>query len=121
LIGFKARQVGKFRAESIQRSGAAKRRQKRRVFKRDPLVAVFWRINMPVQYFSKLTNAQLDVYYSKHQAAIPLPFSGIKNKNYKVIGSLGSPHNSQAGQEEQVLANPSGHIPQGTSKIPDNT
>jgi hypothetical protein len=75
---------------------------------------------MPVEYFSKLTNAQLDVYYSKHQAAIPLPFSGIKNKNYKVIGKLDSPHNPQAGQEEQLPANPSGHIPQDTSKIPDS-
>ena len=75
---------------------------------------------MPVEYFSKLTNAQLDVYYSKHQAAIPLPFSGIKNKNYKVIGKLDSPHNPQAGQEEQLLANPSDHIPQDTSKILDS-
>jgi hypothetical protein len=71
-------------------------------------VTIFGEIDMPVQYFSKLTNAQLDVYYSKHQAIIPLPFSGVKNKNYKVIGSLGSPHNPQAGQEEQALADPSG-------------
>ncbi len=63
---------------------------------------------MTAEYFSKLTNAQLDVYYSKHSAAIPLPFSGVKNKNYKVIGSLDSPHNSQAGQEGKVLANPLG-------------
>lgn len=75
---------------------------------------------MPVEYLSKLTNAQLDVYYSKHQAAIPLPFSGIKNKNYKVIGKLNSPHNPQADQEEQVQANLSGHTPQDTSKIPDS-
>lgn len=75
---------------------------------------------MPVEYFSKLTNAQLDVYYSKHQAAIPLPFSGMKNKNYKVIRNLDSPHNPQAGQEEQLPANLSGHTPQGTSKIPDS-
>ncbi len=76
---------------------------------------------MPVEYFSKLTNAQLDVYYSKHQAAIPLPFSGMKNKNYKVIGKLDRPHNSQAGQEEHLPANPSGHILQDTSKISNNT
>jgi hypothetical protein len=75
---------------------------------------------MPVEYFSKLTNAQLDVYYSKHQAAIPLPFSGIKNKNYKVIGKLDSPHNPQANQEEQLPATHLGHIPQDTSKIPDS-
>ena len=75
---------------------------------------------MPVEYFSKLTNAQLDVYYSKHQAAIPLPFSGIKNKNYKVIRNLDSPHNPQAGQEEQLPANLSGHTPQDTLKIPDS-
>ena len=80
----------------------------------------FLGVNMPVQYFSKLTNAQLDVYYSKHEAATPLPFSGIKNKNYKVIKNLNSPHNPQVGQEEQLPANPSGHIPQDTSKIPDS-
>jgi len=75
---------------------------------------------MPVQYFSKLTNAQLDVYYSKHQAAIPLPFSGIKNKNYKVIGKLDSPHSPQAGQEEQLPANPSGHSLEDTLRTLDN-
>lgn len=75
---------------------------------------------MPVEYFSKLTNAQLDVYYSKHQAAIPLPFSGIKNKNYKVTRNLNSLHNPQAVQKEQLPANPSGHTPQDTLKIPDS-
>ena len=75
---------------------------------------------MPVEYFSKLTNAQLDVYYSKHQAAIPLPFSGIKNKNYKVIEKLDSPHNPQAGQEEQLPATPLDHSLEDTSKIPDS-
>ena len=75
---------------------------------------------MPVEYFSKLTNAQLDVYYSKHQAAVPLPFSGIKNKNYKVIGKLDSPHNPQAGQEEQLPATPSDHSLQDTLKILDS-
>lgn len=75
---------------------------------------------MPVEYFSKLTNAQLDVYYSKHQAVIPLPFSGIKNKNYKVIGKLDSPHNPQAGQEEQLPATPSDHSLQDTLKILDS-
>lgn len=107
MKGFGARREGQFHAKSNQHFGAAKCRQKRRVVKRDSLVAAFLGINMPVQYFSKLTNAQFDVYYSKHQAAIPLPFSGVKNKNYKVIGSLSSPHNPQAGQEEQVLAEPS--------------
>jgi len=75
---------------------------------------------MPVEYFSKLTNAQLDVYYSKHQAAIPLPFSGIKNKNYKVIGKLDSPHNSQASQEEQLPATPLDHSLEDTSRTLDN-
>ncbi len=75
---------------------------------------------MPVEYFSKLTNAQLDVYYSKHQAAIPLPFSGMKNKNYKVIRNLDSPHNPQAGQEVQLPATPLGHSLEDTSRTPDN-
>ena len=43
-----------------------------------------------------------------------------KNKNYKVIKNLNSPHNPQAGQEGQLPASPSGHIPQDTSKIPDS-
>jgi hypothetical protein len=48
------------------------------------------------KYISKLTNAQLDVYYSQHSAAIPLPHSGIKNKNYKVLLQ-----NTEANQIEQ--------------------
>ena len=51
---------------------------------------------MVAKYFSKLTNAQLDVYYSKHSAAIPLPHSGVKNKNYKVISE-----NPEANKVEQ--------------------
>jgi len=73
---------------------------------------------MTVEYFSKLTNAQLDVYYSKHSAAIPLPFSGIKNKNYKVIDNC--LHNYQAAQQEQPRVTPSGQTPKDISKSLDS-
>ena len=52
---------------------------------------------MVAKYISKLNNAQLDVYYSQHSAAIPLPHSGIKNKNYKVISE-----NPEANKVEPV-------------------
>jgi len=73
---------------------------------------------MTVKYFSKLTNAQLDVYYSKHQAAIPLPFSGVKNKNYKVIDNC--LHSCQATQQEKPQVNPLGQTPGDISKILDS-
>ena len=55
---------------------------------------------MVAKYISKLNNAQLDVYYSQHSAAIPLPHSGIKNKNYKAISE-----NPEANKVEQSDTN----------------